>query len=227
MEQMLWDRRAPSAARRTRPSSRTTFCPLVFIKRLSDVFDDEVKRLVETYGDAETARTVLEADHSLVRFYLPPECRWPVVSRREPFKWPKDKTPKTLGEQLTMTVRAIAKANAAKLSASLTSWITTPRRTANARSATRRCPASSKRCPTRATVSVCATWSRISWAAPTNTCSANSPRARAERRRIFHAAGSRLAHRLHRPPASGRGGLRFRLRLGRSAHQMRTRPDSA
>jgi len=59
---------------------------------------------------------VLEADHSLVRFYLPPECRWPVVSHREPFKWPRDKAPKTLGEQLTMTVRAIAKANSEKLS---------------------------------------------------------------------------------------------------------------
>jgi type I restriction enzyme M protein len=70
---------------------------------------------VETYGDTETALKVLEADHSLVRFYLPPECRWPVVSRREQFKWPKDKTPKTLGEQLTMSVRAIAKANAEKL----------------------------------------------------------------------------------------------------------------
>jgi len=51
-----------------------------------------------------------------VRFYLPPECRWPVVSRREQFKWPRDKAPKTLGEQLTTTVRAIAKANTEKLS---------------------------------------------------------------------------------------------------------------
>jgi len=29
--------------------------PLVFIKRLSGVFEDEVSRLAKTYGDKETA----------------------------------------------------------------------------------------------------------------------------------------------------------------------------
>ena len=116
MEQMLWDSACSIRGEKDAPKFKDYILPLIFIKRLSDVFDDEVKRLVETYGDAETALAVLEADHSLVRFYLPPECRWPVVSRREQFKWPKDKTPKTLGEQLTMSVRAIAKANAEKLS---------------------------------------------------------------------------------------------------------------
>jgi type I restriction enzyme M protein len=115
MEQMLWDSACSIRGEKDAPKFKDYILPLIFIKRLSDVFDDEVKRLVETYGDAETALEVLEADHSLVRFYLPPECRWPVVSRREQFKWPKDKTPKTLGEQLTMSVRAIAKANAEKL----------------------------------------------------------------------------------------------------------------
>jgi len=116
MEQMLWDAACSIRGEKDAPKFKDYILPLVFIKRLSDVFDDEVKRLAETYGDNETAMSILEADHSIVRFYLPPECRWPVVSRREQFKWPKDKTPKTLGEQLTMTVRAIAKANAEKLS---------------------------------------------------------------------------------------------------------------
>ena len=115
MEQMLWDSACSIRGEKDAPKFKDYILPLIFIKRLSDVFDDEVKRLTETYGDAETTMAVLEADHSLVRFYLPPECRWPVVSRREQFKWPKDKTPKTLGEQLTMTVRAIAKANTDKL----------------------------------------------------------------------------------------------------------------
>src|SRR3546814_6244851 len=47
----------------------------------------------------------------LVRFYLPPETRCAVASGREPFKWPKKEAPKTLGEQLTTTVRRIVKAN--------------------------------------------------------------------------------------------------------------------
>ncbi len=116
MEQMLWDAACSIRGEKDAPKFKDYILPLIFIKRLSDVFDDEVKRLTETYGDAETTMAVLEADHSLVRFYLPPECRWAVVSRRAQFKWPKDKTPKTLGEQLTMTVRAIAKANTEKLS---------------------------------------------------------------------------------------------------------------
>ena len=115
MEQMLWDAACSIRGEKDAPKFKDYLLPLIFIKRLSDVFDDEVKRLVETYGDLETANAVLDADHSVVRFYLPPECRWAVVSRREQFKWPKDKAPKTLGEQLTMTVRAIAKANSDKL----------------------------------------------------------------------------------------------------------------
>jgi type I restriction enzyme M protein len=116
MEQMLWDAACSIRGEKDAPKFKDYILPLIFIKRLSDVFDDEVKRLAETYGDIDTAISILEADHSLVRFYLPPECRWPVVSRREQFKWPNDRTPKTLGEQLTMTVRAIAKANTEKLS---------------------------------------------------------------------------------------------------------------
>lgn len=115
MEQMLWDAACSIRGEKDAPKFKDYLLPLIFIKRLSDVFDDEVKRLVETYGDLETANAVLDADHTVVRFYLPPECRWAVVSRREQFKWARDKAPKTLGEQLTMTVRAIAKANSEKL----------------------------------------------------------------------------------------------------------------
>jgi|GEM_PF-6722400 len=52
-------------------------------RSLSDVFEDEVERLSETYGDRGTALSIIEADKTLVRFYLPPEARWPVVSGRE------------------------------------------------------------------------------------------------------------------------------------------------
>jgi len=116
MEQMLWDAACSIRGEKDAPKFKDYILPLVFIKRLSDVFEDEVNRLADTYGDRETANSILRADHSLVRFYLPPQCRWAVVSRRESFDWPKDKAPKSLGEQLTMTVRAIAKANQEKLS---------------------------------------------------------------------------------------------------------------
>jgi type I restriction enzyme M protein len=111
MEQMLWDAACSVRGEKDAPKFKDYLLPLLFIKRLSDVFDDEIQRLGETYGDRKTALEVLEADHSLVRFYIPPEARWPVVSNREPFKWQKGKEPKSLGEQLTTTIRAIVKHN--------------------------------------------------------------------------------------------------------------------
>jgi type I restriction enzyme M protein len=111
MEQMLWDAACKIRGEKDAPKFKDYILPLVFIKRLSDVFEDEVSRLTETYGAKKTALEVLEADHSLVRFYIPPQARWPIVSGREQFDWPEGEKPKTLGEQLTTTVRAIVKAN--------------------------------------------------------------------------------------------------------------------
>ena len=111
MEQMLWDAACSVRGEKDAPKFKDYLLPLLFIKRLSDVFDDELRRLTDQFGERDTALEILEADHSLVRFYLPPEARWPVVSGREPFKWPKGKEPKTLGEQLTSTIRAIVKHN--------------------------------------------------------------------------------------------------------------------
>jgi len=109
MEQMLWDAACSIRGEKDAPKFKDYILPLLFIKRLSDVFDDEVERLSQTYGDPETALEILEADPSLVRFYIPPEARWPAVSGRQAFKWPKNREPKTLGEQLTTTIRAIVK----------------------------------------------------------------------------------------------------------------------
>jgi type I restriction enzyme M protein len=111
MEQMLWDAACKVRGEKDAPKFKDYLLPLLFVKRLSDVFDDEVRRLTDQFGQRETALEILEADHSLVRFYLPPEARWPVLSGREKFNWPTDKTPKSLGEQLTATIRAVVRHN--------------------------------------------------------------------------------------------------------------------
>lgn len=111
MEQMLWNAACSIRGEKDAPKFKDYILPLVFIKRLSDVFDDEVARLVEKYNDEETALSIIEADHSIVRFYLPPEVRWGVVSGRVKFNWPQTRKPRSLGEQLTMTMRAIVKEN--------------------------------------------------------------------------------------------------------------------
>lgn len=111
MEQMLWDAACQVRGEKDAPKFKDYLLPLLFIKRLSDVFDDEVQRLTETYGDRDTALSIIDADPTLVRFYMPPEARWPVISGRDTFTWPQGQAPKTLGEQLTTSVRHIVKAN--------------------------------------------------------------------------------------------------------------------
>jgi type I restriction enzyme M protein len=85
--------------------------PLLLLKRLSDVFDDEIDRLAEEYGDGNTAPEIVEGDHSLLRFYLPAEARWAILAGRATLDWPAKDKPKDIGEHLTKAVRAIAKQN--------------------------------------------------------------------------------------------------------------------
>jgi type I restriction enzyme M protein len=111
MEGMLWKAACSIRGEKDAPKFKDFILPLLFIKRLSDVFEDEVVRLYDQFGDEETVKTVLEVDHTLVRFYIPEEARWPVISGRIQFEWPEGKKPKTLGEMLTNATRAIARAN--------------------------------------------------------------------------------------------------------------------
>jgi type I restriction enzyme M protein len=117
MEQMLWDAACSIRGEKDAAKFKDYLLPLLFLKRLSDVFDDEITRLAEEYGDRATALEIAEGDHSLLRFYLPPEARWGVISGREIYEgWPlddegKSTKPKDIGEHLTKAVRAVAKQN--------------------------------------------------------------------------------------------------------------------
>lgn len=116
MEQMLWDAACSIRGEKDAPKFKDYLLPLLFLKRLSDVFDDEIGRLAEEYGDRATALEIAESDHSLLRFYLPPEARWGVISGRETIEWPLDErgrptAPRDIGEHLTKAVRAVAKQN--------------------------------------------------------------------------------------------------------------------
>jgi type I restriction enzyme M protein len=116
MEQMLWDAACSIRGEKDAAKFKDYLLPLLFLKRLSDVFDDEIARLAEEYGDRATALEIAESDHSLLRFYLPPEARWGVISEREPYDWPQDErgratVPRDIGEHLTKAVRAVVKQN--------------------------------------------------------------------------------------------------------------------
>ena len=116
MEQMLWGAACSIRGEKDAAKFKDYLLPLLFLKRLSDVFDDEIERLAEEYGDRATALEIAESDHSLLRFYLPPEARWAVISGRESFDWPLDEhgrptAPRDIGEHLTRAVRAVVKQN--------------------------------------------------------------------------------------------------------------------
>jgi type I restriction enzyme M protein len=111
MEQMLWDAACSIRGEKDAPKFKDYLLPLLFLKRLSDVFDDEIGRLAEEYGDRATALEIAEADHSLLRFYLPPEARWSAINGREAFDWPEADRPRDIGEHLTKAVRAVVKHN--------------------------------------------------------------------------------------------------------------------
>ena len=56
MEQMLWDAACSIRGEKDAAKFKDYLLPLLFLKRLSDVFDDEIDRLAEEYGDQGRAR---------------------------------------------------------------------------------------------------------------------------------------------------------------------------
>ncbi len=113
MEQMLWDAACSIRGEKDAPKFKDFLLPLLFLKRLSDVFDDEIARLAESFGSREKALETAELDHSLVRFYLPVVARWGAISGRESIAWVQGERPRDIGEHLTKAVRAVAKQNPA------------------------------------------------------------------------------------------------------------------
>jgi type I restriction enzyme M protein len=101
LESWLWDAACAIRGPVDAPRFKDYILPLVFLKRLSDVFDDELEQLAEEYGSRETAARQVEWDHKLVRFYIPPEARWDSIRR----------VTTGLGQSLTDAMRAVAREN--------------------------------------------------------------------------------------------------------------------
>ena len=101
LEGWLWEAACKIRGDVDAPKYKDYILPLIFLKRLSDVFDDEVNKLGDDYGDKEVAEKLVEEDHSLVWFYLPEQSRWANIAKQST----------KLGEFLTDAVRSIAKEN--------------------------------------------------------------------------------------------------------------------
>ena len=101
LETWLWDAACSIRGALDAPKYKDYILPLIFVKRLSDVFDDEIARLTEEFGDEKTARTLIKKDHSLVRFYIPPKGTWAEIRQ----------SAANVGERVTDAARAIAREN--------------------------------------------------------------------------------------------------------------------
>src|SRR5881397_1448121 len=64
LETWLWDAACAIRGATDAPKFKDFILPLVFYKRLSDVFDDEFSERAAEFGDEATAREIIEADHA-------------------------------------------------------------------------------------------------------------------------------------------------------------------
>src|SRR5215217_1158980 len=71
LESWIWDAACSIRGAQEAPKFKDFILPLIFTKRLCDVFDDELNRIGEQVGSRAKAFQLVEKDHKLVRFYLP------------------------------------------------------------------------------------------------------------------------------------------------------------
>ena len=107
LESWIWDAACSIRGAKDAPKYKDYILPLIFTKRLCDVFDDELNRIAKEVGSRKKAFQLVKADPKLVRFYLPlvpddPEQPvWSVIRKLS------DK----IGEGVTTHMRAIAREN--------------------------------------------------------------------------------------------------------------------
>ncbi len=107
LESWIWDAACSIRGAKDAPKYKDYILPLIFTKRLCDVFDDELNRIAAKVGSRKKAFLLAGADHKLVRFYLPlmpddsEQPVWSVIRKLS------DK----IGEGVTTHMRAIAREN--------------------------------------------------------------------------------------------------------------------
>ena len=65
LEQWLWDAACEIRGPLDAPKFKDYILPLVFLKRLSDVFEDEIVALGEEFGSEGVAQDLVEGDHDI------------------------------------------------------------------------------------------------------------------------------------------------------------------
>lgn len=107
LESWIWDAACSIRGAKDAPKYKDYILPLIFTKRLCDVFDDELNRIAGEVGGRAKAFKLVKRDKKLVRFYLPLEPQNP----DEPVWSVIRKLADKIGEQLTTHLRNVAHEN--------------------------------------------------------------------------------------------------------------------
>src|SRR5436190_19750910 len=87
LETWIWDAACSIRGAKDAPKYKEFILPLIFAKRLCDVFDDELDRIAKEVGSRAKAFKLVKHDKKLVRFFLPLEPKnpddpvWSVIAR--------------------------------------------------------------------------------------------------------------------------------------------------
>jgi len=101
LENWLWEAACSIRGPLDAAKYKDYILPLLFYKRLSDVYEDELRKLSQEFGDEGLDRQLAQEDRALIRFYIANGYTWPEVR----------KSPVRLGERVTKAMREIAKEN--------------------------------------------------------------------------------------------------------------------
>ncbi len=107
LETWLWEAACAIRGPVDAPKFKDYILPLIFLKRLSDVFDDELERLNAEYGESQLVLNLLGQERErgrvvMVRFYIPENARWEAIRQHGV---------NGLGQFLTDAVRDVAREN--------------------------------------------------------------------------------------------------------------------
>ena len=79
LENWLWEAACSIRGEIDASKYKEFILPLIFLKRLSDVFEDELSNLNK---DRKIAKKLADTDHSLVRFFVPEKALWDNITRQ-------------------------------------------------------------------------------------------------------------------------------------------------
>ena len=101
LENWLWDAACSIRGPIDAPKFKDYILPLLFYKRLCDVYEDEIRKLSKEFENEQFAKEIIKSDRKLIRFYIPDEYTWREIR----------KITTNMGEKLTEALKGIAKEN--------------------------------------------------------------------------------------------------------------------